>query len=105
MHRVLVAIGLLAACGPSPLRSGDAGGSNGGGPCVDGARQCSNNALQTCTNGQFVTTENCPMACNPTLGCVVCQPGTGTCNGATSTMCDADGSGYHDEYCDPVMGS
>jgi hypothetical protein len=38
------------------------------------------------------------------LGCVLCEPGTGTCNGNTSMACNADGQGYHQEECDPVQG-
>lgn len=66
---------------------------------------CDGNVLQKCTGGELVTSEVCPMACSPDIGCVTCVPGTGTCNGDVSTVCLPDGSGYVDEYCDPVMGS
>jgi hypothetical protein len=103
----ILAAALFAACGPSPRNTGDdAGGpdaDNGG--CFSGTRRCTGNTLETCTDGVYTTTQECPTACDSSLGCVVCQPGTGTCNGDTSHACLPDGSGYFDEYCDPVMGS
>src|SRR6185436_7501177 len=67
--------------------------------------RCSGNKLETCQGGSFVDAETCAMACDPTLGCVACVPNTGTCNGDISNSCKPDGSGFFDEYCDPVMGS
>ena len=74
------------------------------GTCSGEGQRCSGNSLQTCQGGQWTDVEVCPMACDDQLGCVVCVPGTGTCNGETATECLADGSGYHDVYCDPVQG-
>jgi hypothetical protein len=104
--RVLAVMCVVAACGPSHKRTPDGGGdddANGG--CTEGQHSCSGADYQTCQGGQFVTTETCAMACSPELGCVVCVPGTGTCNGDTSHACLPDGTGYFDEFCDPVMGS
>ncbi|HTJ41447.1 MAG TPA: IgGFc-binding protein [Kofleriaceae bacterium] len=36
---------------------------------------------------------------------MLCSPGTGTCNGNTSHMCNQSGTGYDDIECDPVQGS
>jgi hypothetical protein len=90
----------LAACGPSVLgEQGDASG-----PCGEGETRCVGLDLETCTGGEFTLTTSCPQVCDPELGCVVCQPGTGTCSGDVSHACLPDGSGYADVYCDPVQG-
>ena len=106
----LVASVLLLACGPSASEGdGGAGGVDAtadaiSGGCIEGVRRCTGTTLETCTNDVWATTEECPTACDNQLGCVVCQPGTGTCNGSTSTACLDDGSGYEDVYCDPDQG-
>lgn len=107
MQRLVAMLFVLVACGPGGKRNPDGGGGGDDAPpgCVEGEHQCNGNDFQTCTNGQLVTTSTCPNFCNPSLGCVLCQPGTGTCNGMTSTSCLPDGSGYYDEFCDPAMGS
>ncbi len=96
---------VMAACGPSSPADDDDGGDGDGGTCEQGAQRCSGTTLQVCgADGQFTDSQMCPMACDPTLGCVVCQPGTGTCNGDVSTACRPDGSGFIDVFCDPVQG-
>jgi hypothetical protein len=100
----LICIALaLAACGPSA--SGDDVDAADNGPCTEPARRCNGNTFQVCSGTDWVDQEECPDACDSTLGCVLCVPGTGTCNGDTSTACRPDGQGYFEEYCDPVMGS
>jgi hypothetical protein len=108
--RSIVGLGLLAtavftllACGPS-ARQNDVDADPHDNPCTDGANLCTGNTLETCQDGEYVVVSECPQACSPALGCVVCVPGTGTCNGDIATECMADGSGYHDVYCDPVQG-
>ena len=86
----------LVACGPS--------GRNNHGPCSGSAMQCVGNELETCQDGTFQDSMTCPNACSDMLGCVLCVPGTGTCNGNISTACNADGSGYDMVTCDPVEG-
>ena len=66
--------------------------------------QCDGNTLETCQNGTFQDSMPCPMVCNATLGCVLCEPGTGTCNNGTSHACNADGNGYDDILCDAAEG-
>lgn len=101
--RVLAAVMLLfVACGPTQ-RNG--GGDDDPGTCTDGTKRCTGNDLEVCQGGKYEKDQTCPMACDATLGCVACVPNTGTCNGDTSTACLPDGSGFADEYCDPVMGS
>ena len=94
-----ISIVTIVGCGP---------GSRPTGPDADtqctGGQRCSGNTLEVCSDGHWVASEECPMACDDMLGCVVCRPGTGTCNGDTATECRPDGSGYHDVFCDPVQG-
>jgi hypothetical protein len=91
-----IALVLIMCCGPGSERPT--------GPCVEGATRCMANTLQTCTGGTFKDTQDCPNACDDTLGCVLCVPGTGTCMGEVSHACNADGQGYTDVDCDPVQG-
>jgi hypothetical protein len=93
---------LLIACGPSGSR--ETGGADADTGCVDGARRCVGNALETCASNSFTLTEQCATACDAQLGCVACVPGTGTCNGEVSSACRPDGSGFEEIHCDPVQG-
>jgi hypothetical protein len=98
-------IGLLvagAACGPSARLNGDGGGDAN--PCLDGSQHCNGNTLQVCTGGTFTDSQACANACDELLGCVVCHPNTGVCNGNLSTACKPDGSGTFDETCDAIQG-
>jgi hypothetical protein len=96
---------VLAACGPSISSSDDDDDGDGGtNTCSAGQQRCQGNVLQSCQGGQFADAETCGMACDPTLGCVVCVPNTGTCNGDISMACRSDGQGFIDVYCDPVQG-
>lgn len=88
----------LIGCGPT-LRDDDDPG-----PCTDGELHCVGNTLQTCSNGAFQNTEDCPLACAEGLGCTICQPGTGTCNGNDGHACNSTGTGFIDTTCDPVQG-
>jgi hypothetical protein len=97
-------VAAAAACGPS-VSGGDQGDDAGVAECVENVRRCSGNSLQQCTDGVWTETQRCNDECDPTLGCVLCLPGTGTCNGSTSHACRPDGQGFVDEYCDPVMGT
>jgi hypothetical protein len=95
---------LAAACGPSGGSGDDDDDDGGGGDCVDGARRCDGTALQQCQDTAWTTVEQCANACDVELGCVLCVPGTGTCNGDVATECLPDGSGFRDVFCDPVQG-
>ena len=107
LEPLLISIALtLAACGPSTSAGDDGGDDDGGsGDCTAPATRCSGNTFQTCNaDGTWSDSESCPEACDDGLGCVVCVPGTGTCEGDISHACKVDGSGYEDVYCDPVQG-
>ncbi|MBK9036017.1 MAG: IgGFc-binding protein [Myxococcales bacterium] len=90
---------MVSACGPSSPADDDDDT-----PCAAGERRCDGTNLQTCSDGNFTTVETCPAACDPTLGCTVCVPNTGTCTGDVSHACRADGTGFIDVYCDPLQG-
>ena len=103
---LVLLLGFAAACGPS-ASSDDTGGDDDGGTtddCSAPATRCSDRTFQICVDGAWQDQETCPDACDDGLGCVLCVPGTGTCEGETSHACRADGQGYFDEYCDPVQG-
>lgn len=86
-------------CGPEARpNSGDDGA------CTAGELHCNGNTLQTCVDGTFRDDQVCPLSCADGLGCVVCVPGTGTCNGNESHACNATGTGYDDATCDPAQG-
>lgn len=88
------------ACGPQPRYE-----PGGGEPaCEEATRRCTNDRLEQCRDGAFVVEQACDAACDPDLGCVACAPGTGTCDGATSRACLADGSAFAEVFCDPVQG-
>jgi hypothetical protein len=54
--------------------------------------------------GGFSSEEQCPKECAPGLGCVECIPDEGVCDGNTASKCNADGTGFVDEYCDDLQG-
>jgi hypothetical protein len=94
---VCLVVGVLG-CGPKARQNGD-------GPCVEGQLSCDGQTLLKCVDGKYRDDEDCPTACAPDLGCVLCVPGTGTCNGNESHACNSTGTGYDDTTCDPVQGS
>src|SRR5687767_8933048 len=103
---LLVLCAVVVACGPSVRNEGDGGGNGdgGGGMCTNGVTRCTGNSLETCVDGQFEMTQSCPDVCVDSLGCVLCQPGTGTCEGSISHACRPDGMGYTDVFCDSAQG-
>ena len=102
-------LSLLLACGPAGGPA-DGVGSDGGGPpgaddsCAEGPRRCDGQVLEVCQDGAYVPAETCEEACTPSLGCVHCVPGEGTCEGDSERVCRDDGSGYELRHCDPVQG-
>src|ERR1041385_6436174 len=91
----VVALVAAAACGPD---------KRGSESCTSGQMACNGLVLQTCVGGEFVDQQTCDTACTPELGCTLCAPGTGTCNGNSSHACNDTGTGYVDTECDPVQG-
>ncbi len=99
---------LVAACGPTANNDNPADANTGAdandNSCVEGVQRCTDNVLERCTQGEYAQVETCANACDGELGCVFCQPGTGSCAGDVGTTCLPDGSGYVEEICDPVQG-
>ena len=112
-HGLRAAVGLYlafgvasatAACGSKPDESDFTPDARAPESCSTGAAKCDGNDYLVCDGDVFVLSESCADVCVPELGCVACQPFTGTCNGEVSTMCTGDGAGYIDVLCDPVQG-
>ena len=84
---------LVTACGPSGHDGGDSSGADGGaGACgQEGSTTCDGNSFQTCQNGEWQVTEQCPILCDGTVGCVECSPGNNYCDGEDVHTCDAEG--------------
>jgi hypothetical protein len=76
-------------------------------PCPDGTIQCDGVTKRVCDgNGGFKETVDCSTnICVPNIGCAVCVPNTGSCNGEVGTTCKSDGSGFVDEVCDALQGT
>jgi hypothetical protein len=95
----LLVSGLLG-CGPTGSGGDDDVTRDGGqrdGPITgcgtEGSKQCElgTNAWQTCQGGHWITAVTCPLACDATLGCVECVPGSTTCDGLAVMACTAAG--------------
>ncbi len=97
---------VVTACGATieGVDSGNDGDDDGSSSCAANAQRCDGTRLTRCTDGVWTTQEQCPYACNAALGCVLCEPGAGTCSAGTATTCLPDGSGFQGEYCDPELG-
>lgn len=102
---------LLCGCSATGVDgSADAGpmeaGADAGPSCVEGASVCLDGTLQTCEGG-LVLRAPCPGACDETLGCVLCIPGTGGCVDGAPARCADDGSAWEveAEACDLDAGS
>jgi hypothetical protein len=80
----------IAACGGDPGAGGD---PDANAVCVDTTTMCTGNTFQRCTGGQWVVDSQCPVLCDNELGCVVCSPGTRSCNNDDALICTDDGSG------------
>ena len=111
-----LALALVAGCSDRPRRlpGGD------GGPPTDGstsascyaggpAHVCRGTVDITCnpdgSEGAMQACADTGRTCTNGLGCTVCRPSAGACNGNTVQRCRADGSGYDDfEVCDPAAG-
>lgn len=95
-------LALAGACGPSSHDGDNPGADGGGGACpTEGATSCDGNSFQTCQNGQWQVTEQCPILCDGTAGCVECSPGANYCVEDEVHSCDAEGNaGGVVETCD-----
>ena len=87
---------LAVACGPNRRDEG---------PCTDGEILCNGQVERVCSGGSFHDGNTCPLLCVEQIGCAMCVPGTGTCQGNAGHTCNPAGDGYVDETCDPIEGS
>ena len=76
--------------------------------CSPNGVTCQGSVADIC-NGGTLTTTDCstlapPLTCADGFGCVVCQPGTGSCNGNTGTACNSTGTATTTSVCDPALG-
>ena len=81
-------------------------GSTGDPPCPADTVLCEDNTAKVCDGlGGYSSEEVCPDACVDGLGCTLCVPGEGTCEGEQVLLCNVDGDGYEPaETCDPLLG-
>lgn len=87
MRQMLLGLVFVAvACGPNTNSDGRA--------CSDGDVRCFGSLYQTCSGGDYQTTQTCPAACSVELGgCVECDPSAGNaCNGNDVVTCNANGT-------------
>ena len=82
-----------AGSGGSQPFDGGPGGTGGSLQCNPGTWACAGNAHYECgPDGAHLQETNCPDACDPALGCVLCVPGGRRCVGDVSMICSADGT-------------
>lgn len=74
--------------------------------CEEGSIVCEDNVSKVCDGmGGFTGETPCDDACADGLGCVLCVPGEGSCEGeGQAKICNDQGDGYVDETCDTVQG-
>jgi IgGFc binding protein len=101
--------GAVGDAGGSDAGSGGVGGAGGGagtganagagGDAGADCDICEGNTYTPCENGE---PQECPEACAPGLGCVLCLPGARQCIGTEVHACSADGTNFDEvvETCD-----
>src|SRR5262249_7500207 len=123
---LLALLGALTACSvpdeaeitPHQGVSGTDGGQGDGvAPCAYGQITCDGSIAKTCDGHGGIANEedwssdagssggaSLPRFCHEGLGCVVCEPMTGTCEANLATLCDATGQTSTQFACDEVQG-
>ena len=103
---VLLLLAWAGGCGggPSePVRPDGGPGRDGG--CVSTEPTCEGDEALECRDGEVVR-QTCEGICVDGIGCAVCEPGRGSCDGDTPRVCRADGTGWDEAAaCDPAAGS
>ena len=81
-------------------------GSTGPAPCPADTIVCEANNAKVCDGlGGFKSEEPCPDACVDGVGCTLCVPDAGKCEGDQALKCNANGDGFDPvESCDPLLG-
>lgn len=92
MRALVTCVLFLAACGPQ--HRNDNGGDDAAMPACspDGAKRCDQSTYETCQNGIWTSTADCPAGCVDSIGCVACTPGTTFCKDGNVWTCDDTGN-------------
>lgn len=111
----LCALSIVSACSTTRTSpghdAGHGGGSDTGGSTTCGAGVssiCRGNSSVSCNadGSEGATTDCGSQMCVSNMGCRVCSPGSGHCNGNDVQQCRIDGSGYDTvATCDPSTGA
>jgi hypothetical protein len=99
---------------PDAFFGPDTAASSGGDSGADAACEpwgisCQGNVAYDCSGGVLHTTDCATLgkgwSCSNGYGCVVCQPGTGSCNASgVGTACNSQGTGTTTNVCDAALG-
>ena len=107
MRRLIVVVLALTACGPNsrPDMGDDTPPIDAPEPeCSDGNHQCTSSTYLVCSDGHWVTQQDCDAVCDPALGCVACAPNTNVCQDGNVHSCSAAGEiGPQTEECTGAM--
>lgn len=97
---------LISSCSDETTSRHDATiRDDGAALCTIGELRCDGKSRSECKNGIWSEVETCDQACSPTLGCVVCMPGSSQCSEGGSQTCLPDGSAYGAPVaCDEKLG-
>ncbi len=88
-------MGGASGAGGSTVFDGGGGlGPDGSIHCTPGAWSCLGQTYYLCADDGVghLQEQQCPNACDPAKGCVLCVPGQRQCQGTVSMMCNADAS-------------
>ncbi|MEZ4449280.1 MAG: IgGFc-binding protein [Nannocystaceae bacterium] len=75
-------------------------------PCPADTLFCDGDTVKVCDGrGGSRPVEVCPEVCVDGIGCALCVPGSGKCEGDQASQCNAGGDGYDlVDTCDPLLG-
>jgi hypothetical protein len=118
-----IALGAALGCSSDKAAAGQGGGGHGNGSGEGGAAAAGGNVFVSgCAEGTFTCDGQVAVPCDPSgsaatrdcaaeggrceapRGCVVCEPGTGSCEGGRAHACNADGTATLDFDCDESQG-
>jgi hypothetical protein len=71
--------------------------------CAPDEILCNGSTAEICKNGQL-STQLCSQVCADGYGCVLCDPGAGSCNGNIATLCASNGQSQTTTTCDGQLG-
>ncbi|MEZ4382506.1 MAG: IgGFc-binding protein [Nannocystaceae bacterium] len=91
---------------PTSTTDGTTDGTTTGGVCEEGAVVCEDGVAKVCDGmGGFSEEETCDNECADGLGCVLCVPGDGMCDGDDVLVCNQQGDAWEPgPTCDGLQG-